>query len=835
MSTLYRNNGNGKFVDVTTRSGLNLRGEGFGCAVADFNNDGLPDLAASFSDRIVLLKNAGDGRFQDVTREAGINTTGPSLGLTFIDFDHDGDVDLFAANRLWRNNGNGTFTDVTQTAGFGSNASTVSVVATDFNNDRAIDFLITRAAKAPGFAVNPREGPFHAVEPWTTPMPPDTLGAAVLDFDKDGWMDVAFTHATAPGLTLWRNVAGKRFERVSIPDLKWDRGWGLTAIDYDNDGWLDLAAVGEAAETGQIRVLRNRGAGGFEDVTTAVGLDALKLRNPRALITADVDNDGDSDFLITQNNGPVVLLRNDGGNQNNWIRLTLKGLNDNKSGIGTKLEVFAGSLWQKWEVQSSSGYLGQNALEVRAGLGALRNVDLVRILWPTGVPQDEEQAPIRQTRRMDEIDRRGSSCPILFTWNGKEFEFITDVIGAGVVGHWEGPGKRNISDPTEYIKIEGRQLQERNGRLSLRFLEPMEELVYLDQVRLLAVDHPAGIAVYPNEYFAATAPFPEFKVIASQNAHPPLAAWDDKKHDVLPELLKRDRRYVTGFASQSFPGFAELHTLELDLGDTSGTQPLRLLMHGFIDYFSATSVFAAHQAGVEAIVPYLEAQDSAGKWIRVVDDMGFPAGLARTMVADLTGRLPAGTRRVRIGANLKIYWDQILIDRTPGGAPARLTEIPLVDAKLSLLGYPRAIEGNPRSDVSYDYSQISATGPYARHAGAYTRYGDVLSLVSNSDDQFAIFGSGEQVAIEFDSSTLPALQQGWVRDYFFYADGFDKDMDFYAAYAQTVEPLPFHNPLPYPYLIGNKYPVDPNRLNYQLEYNSRHLSGNPTSQFQFRY
>ena len=210
---------------------------------------------------------------------------------------------------------------------------------------------------------------------------------------------------------------------------------------------------------------------------------------------------------------------------------------------------------------------------------------------------------------LNEIDRRGSSCPVVFAWNGERYEFIADMIGPGIVGHWVAPGERNIPDPTEYLKIDGRRVKPRNGRLSFRFAEVMEELTYLDHVRLIAVDHPADVTVVnPNEYFASAPPFPAFKVIASRNARPPVAARDDGGRDVLPMLLHHDRRYVTGFEPIQFGGFAKLHYLELDLGTAYAGGPLRLLMQGFIEYFTATSVFAAHQAGIQAIVPFLDVQ-----------------------------------------------------------------------------------------------------------------------------------------------------------------------------------------------------------------------------------
>jgi hypothetical protein len=363
----------------------------------------------------------------------------------------------------------------------------------------------------------------------------------------------------------------------------------------------------------------------------------------------------------------------------------------------------------------------------------------------------------------------------------------------------------------------------------------MEEVVYLDQVRLLAVDHPRDAAVYPNEYFSSGPPFPEFKIILSREAHPPLGAWDERGRNVLSQLLDRDRSYVTGFGLLPFKGFAELHSIELDLGQWNPRGPLRLLMHGFTDYFTATSVYAAQQAGVKVIPPYVEARDSAGRWLRFADDIGFPAGLARTMVADLTGRLPAGTRRIRISTNLKIYWDQILIDTTPEGTPYRLAELPLAEATLRFLGYPREVPGDPPADLRYLYEELSSSGPYARHAGNYTRYGDVRALLADSDDRFVILGSGDEIALEFDPARLPPLPEGWKRDYFFYADGFSKDMDFYAAYGDTVGPVPFHAMGRYPYPDDRAYPPSASVLEYFLSYNTRQVSGREPSRYRFRY
>ena len=851
---LYHNIGGGKYEDVTKKAGFDPSVHGIGCVPGDYDNDGATDLAVNVEGHPLLFHNEKNGTFKDVTQPAGIKGDGFARGMTFVDFDHDGDIDLYVSewgvkpgklqqgqevffpSLMFRNNGDQTFTEVASARGL-DNAPSRNSLGTDFNNDRAVD-LVTVGMRGPVTLENPREGEFkrHVWADKSAPTCP-AIGLAVLDFDHDGWMDIAVTYTDKPGVTLWRNNHGKSFDQVKLPETNWVRAFGVAAFDYDNDGWVDLVAVGETKDgKGEIKLLRNLGPDGFKDVTTDVGLDKIHLDSPRAIITGDYDNDGATDLLITQNHGPAVLLKNEGGNQNHWMRLALKGLNDNKSAIGTKVEVFAGGNRQKFEIYGSNGYLGQNSPYLTVGLGDAKEADVVRMLWPTGVLQDEINVAGNKQQDFLEIDRRGSSCPTLFVWNGKRYEFVADMLGAGVVGHWVGPGQRDIPRPVEYVKIDRNAVQEKDGKLSFRFMEPLEEAVYLDQVRLLAVDPPADIDVYPNEYFASNPPYPEFKVVVSRNAQPPAAAFDDHGHNVLPDL--KAHRYFGDFALTQFLGFAKPHTLTLDLGESYAGGPLWLLMHGEVEYFSANSMYAASQAAIEAIPPYVEVLDAAGNWKRVIDDLGFPAGGPRTMTADLTGKLPRGTRKIRIATNLQIYWDSILINRAPQNfneQSGRVGIIPLEHADLKTHGYPLKIEGTPPGNVNYIYEEVSATGPYTRPMGTYTRYGDVLPLLTKTDDKLVVFGSGDEVRLDFDPSKLPALPTGWVRDYVFAANGYEKDMDFYAAEGNFVAPLPFLSMGDYPYTPKKSFPLDDAHVNYLLEYNTRHMSGNEQRGYWFDY
>jgi hypothetical protein len=852
--SLYHNLGNGKFEDVTKKAGLDPGLHGLGCTAGDYDNDGAVDLAVSRKDDVLLFHNQKNGTFKEVVAsgDANIGANDLDLGLAFIDYDHDGDLDLLVTRSgdkaewgdMFRNNGDGTFTDVSERLGFWDMGSSggEGAIGTDYNNDRAVDILVP--GLGPAILENPREGKFLAKKFWSAPMPAPVRAAAILDFDHDGWMDMAFTHdgwTNGKSVTLWRNDKGKEFNAVAFPKVEWLRGWGIAAIDYDNDGWVDLVAVGETKEgKGEVRLFRNLGADGFKDVTADVGLDKIQLKEPRAIITGDYDGDGATDLLITQNHGPAVLLRNerDGGNQNHWLRLSLKGLADNKSAIGTKVEVFAGGNRQKFEIAGSNGYLGQNSTDIVVGLGDAKEADIVRMTWPTGVLQDEINVAGDKEQKFTEIDRRGSSCPTLFVWNGERYELVADMLGAGVVGHWVGPGQRDVPRPVEYIKVDRNVIREKDGKLSFRFMEPLEEAVYLDQVRVLAVDHPADFDVYPNEYFASNPPYPEFKVVVSESkdARPPAGAWDEHGHNVLPGLLAH--RYFGDFGLTQFQGFAKPHSLTLDLGEAYRGGPLWLLLHGEVEYFSANSMYAASQAGVQAISPYVEALVN-DKWMRVVDDIGFPAGGPRTMTANLTGKLPLGTQEIRISTNLQIYWDSILVSRTPQNQDKtqspRLTTVPLVRADLGFHGFPLKIEGTPPGNVEYIYEKVSATGPYTRPAGTYTRYGDVLPLLTALDDASVVFGSGDEVRLDFDPSTLPALPQGWVRDYFFAAFGYEKDMDFYAAEGNFVAPLPFLKMTDYPYPRDKSFPLDDAHVNYLLEYNTRHMSGNEQRGYWFDY
>lgn len=847
--TLYTKAADGTFLPTPgEKIGLRIGKRAVACAVGDLDSDGRPDVLVATDDQVLIFRNTGDGRFEDISIRTGIALHTRPSGLTLVDYDHDGDLDLLvtgsaregdriaAPNALWRNNGNLTFTDRTEATQLGGHGATNAAVLSDLNNDRAVDLVMTSGKAGVTLYLNQREGGFLSVPLYPAATLPPAMGVAVLDYNKDGWMDLAITHDGTPALTLWRNVEGKRFEQVPLPALPLEAAAGVTALDLDNDGWVDLAVAGAGEHGNEVRVLRNLGTGAFTDISQSTEAGAKAAVPGQTIVAADLDGDGDADLLVGGHDHAPTWLRNDGGNRNHSVQIVLHGFADNKSAIGTKVEVFAGGIWQKWEVSSSSGYAAQGTTGILAGLGQATHPDVVRMLWPTGVPQDEIAKAPAATMEVTELDRRGSSCPVLFAWDGAEYRFVADTIGAAVVGHWVSPTKRNMPDPDEWIKVADTQLRPYKGNLSLRIGEPMEEVNYLDQVRLIAVDHPAGTEVYPNERFENQPPFADGRAILARDAHAVKSAQDSQAHDVTDLLKDRDHRFVRDFSNLPYAGFANTHSLLLDIGEWNAENPLRLLMTGFIEYFSASSMYAASQAGVQQLPPYIEAQMVDGTWKRIVEDMGFPAGLTRTIVVDLTGKLPPGATRLRITTNLQIYWDQILVANSKdAAAEIRSTEVPLRSATLAARGYPRQVDGETPGDLTYRYDEVSATGPFQHQSGAYTRFGDVTPLLRAVDDEFAIFGTGEDVDLEFASSSLPALTAGWKRDYFFYANGYVKDMDYYEALPYTVSELPFHRMAGYPYATDERRSATPAQTDYELRWNSRmELDVRPQT-YQFDY
>jgi Tfp pilus assembly protein PilF len=872
-SSLYLNRGGFKFEKASGAAAPAVGGSAVSAAFGDLDGDGDPDLVVALEDRLKVLLNDGKGSFRDVSMETGIGTTvsgGLLGGVSLADVDHDGDLDIFAAGFLgvppakpaggllfptgWPGTDSLLFINTTAppvspgapaTVRFVESAAkarldhahhrATGAVFGDFDNDRDIDLVLASPGEPTTLFSNMRDGTFKDLAA-TSGLPGNApvMGVASADYNKDGWMDLAATTWDGGLPRLFRNMMGDPLaglgkggafaldvnamsevsRQIAVPQF------GVAFIDIDNDGYLDLVTVNGTDVGPALFVFRNEGDGRFTDAGGLVGADQIPARNGRGLAVADLDQDGDLDLVVSNSGASPTMIRNDGGNRNHWVRIAPSGLHSNRPGVGTKIEVKAGRMWQKIEVQAGSGYLSQSSLVPHFGLGSRPRVDTVRLLWPGGVLQDELQVKADSLFAVKELDRKGSSCPILYAWNGEKMAFVSDFLGGSAIGERIGLTTYNYPDTDEYVRVTAEQLRPKDGRLELRMVNQLEETIFFDRVRLLAVDHSSDDEMFPDERLMPDPPFPAFRVFTVRNTRTPAAAHDDTGRDLVAALSRIDRVYAEPPPSTGFRGYSREHTLTLDLGPLPPNSPVLLLLYGWIDYADSTSNLAAAQAGVRQEEPSLDALDG-DHWVKVLPQMGSPAGLPKTMTLDLTGKLPAGSHTVRITTSLRIYWDQVRI-ATELGPPPRITAVEPSLAELRYRGFPELVTPDGRAPESYDYAKDQTSIHWKTMSGFFTRYGSVVDLLGAVDDRYIITRPGDEIAVEFPAAGLPPLPPATTRDYLLFVDGFGKDMDLNSGRPETVAPLPFHAMRSYPPERGQGYPYgNAGLMEYLDAYNTR--------------
>jgi Flp pilus assembly protein TadD len=767
----------------------------------DMDNDGVQEIVAVLSgtDRSIdfaQLKQDGQGAFEwvDDASPTAVELGGPIGGfdLAIVDWDHDGDMDLFSCwtgggrgdCALGTNDGAGSFElKRAEEHGFAVDLQTdgpVQVAFSDIDNDRDIDLLVF-ASSGIHLLVNQRDGTFQNVAAQAgladTPGLPGTT--TIVDLNKDGWMDLLV--GDSEGVAL---IVNRRFHFQAPVRLEATANVsGVVAVDFDNDGFLDVAHGG----SGSPAAMRNLGTGDWSDAGEML---AAAADGAVPVLAFDADADGDEDLLLREPEGAYSVWTNDGGNANRWIAIVSEGVNDNKFGIGAKVEVLAGGLRQKFEVV--------RPLPIHMGLGQREQVQSVRYLWPGGVLQDEIRLASNAETNITQLDRKGTSCPLLYAWRDGRWQFVTDFLGGCAIGYLHAPGKYSVPDTDEYIKVEGGLVEDADGRLRLRMNNQLEEVIWFDKAELLVVDHPLGTEVFPNERLMPGPPWPEFRLFASDRVAPVAAARGVEDESDLTELLRAvDRRYVANFELLPFKGYAERHTLELDLGPFDHRERVVLLLDGWIDYADSSSNLAAGQAGAELVPPRLLVADGRGGWIETDHVMGFPAGLPKTMSVDLTGLFPRSDHRLRIETTMRIYWDAARVMRGGEETPFKVRRLQPVEAELRFGGFPAESREGGSKPFAYDPARVSDVSPWKAHVGAYTAFGDVTVLLAEIDDNFVTTRAGDEIELVFEAPA--AAGPGWSRSYLLFTDGFGKDMDPNSAANNEVGPVPFHGMPIYPY------------------------------------
>src|SRR5262245_12769595 len=593
---LFRNNG-AQLVDATALlANVDVRGV-TGIAVADVNNDGRLDLLVLTESGAHLITQQSDGQFRDTT-PAVFRAAPARLAAALADIDHDGDLDVVTGGRLLRNNGNGAFTDVTAAARLRLPAAATTILPTDFDNRRDVDLFAITLGTRPVLFRNLRTGTFEDVAIAAgLPSATDITAAAIGDVNNDGFTDFFFGRAAAPGLWAMNDGRG----RFQLRDASAETKGTLAAqlFDYDNDGLIDLII---AARDG-LHLFRNRARDWqrVDETVAATRHTAAATDVAPSLASGDLDSDGDLDLVAADSSGSLRIWRNDGGTRHRALRVALAGRASNRGGIGAKVEIRAGSLYGRVETTATT----PAAIPARLtfGLGTRAQADAVRVLWPSGILQTETP-PVGSARiALAELDRKPSSCPFLYTWNGDTFTFVTDFMGGGEMGYLESPGVYNVADPDEYVRITNEQLRERNGRYDLRVTNELEEVLYVDQLKLMAVTHYADVEVFPNEGMRVH-PAP-YQLFAVRNVRPLASAVDDAGHSLLPELAAVDRKFAAGFPLEPIRGYAKAHAVTMRLPSRAPRTDARtvLLLTGWTDYAFSTNNIAGSQSGLTLAAP----------------------------------------------------------------------------------------------------------------------------------------------------------------------------------------------------------------------------------------
>jgi tetratricopeptide (TPR) repeat protein len=848
---LLRNEGNWTFRDVTAEAGLSKPHPTLGANAADFDNDGRTDLLLTGAGSQRLFHNKGDGTFEDVSSKADLDKVhSVCLGSAFVDLDQDADLDLLLAEYaatpeealhaldggqpgrggllVFINKGDwlaappGTSPALT-TRFERSNlfpgreeatAPLTNIATSDVDGDQDLDLLTLPAQGKPGLWINDRTLRFRgskALESVTSAAAWN--GAVVLDVDHDRRSDLFLISADQPPALLLNRAA------VTEPDVsRWfvagptNSPKLLQAVvgDIDLDGWTDIVGL----SSDRLPVLLHNEGGKLPVVPQGLGADAGWPKDLVAVTLCDVDGDGFLD-LITWSEGEGLQLHRNQGNGHHALRLQLVGARYiykhypmicNEDGIGAWVWTEPEKGWAGQELTTLSAGLGQSRQPLLLGLGKQTVAGSVRVRWPDGCWQAELDVPADKLTRISDLNRKPGSCPILFTWDGEKWVFITDFLGAGSVGEIGPDLTCRPPRPEESIKIEPGLLAPKDGHYLLSITEPMNEVTYLDKVQLVAIDHPAGVRVYLDERFTSSGPPASQELIAFDQEIFPQSARDHRGQDVTEALRCWDRVTVDGFWRRGWVGFAEDHFVELDFADRLAKfgpkDRLYLCLAGWIDYPFPESIWAAHQAGIEMQFPVLERQNERGEWVSL-GDAGFPAGLPRMMLLDVTGKLTGPKCRLRLRTNLQIFWDQAFIAAgcrtiTPGGKDeVRAQVLDVHQAELTAGIVPKEVRINGHKPPVYEHDRKDPailTPP----AGKRTVFGDVTELLRAKDDCFVIFGPGDELRVQFDAGALPPLPAGWQRSFVLRSCGYCKDSGPFIAHGATIEPLPFGTMKNYP-------------------------------------
>jgi hypothetical protein len=767
-----------------------------------------------------LLKNEWD-READ-RRELVVIEPDPPLpeagavhALEVADLDMDGDLDLLLSTdsgvKLWSSRSNWSFDDITSNSLLPpADLRVTGAFGFDLDRDIDVDVLLCTSEGPIGYLENLRHKTFR----WRALDVPRVASAAAIEpLDLDGNASWDFvTGGAEVQLVLTRTPERGRLVIERAASVSGAPVGGLTTWDYDNDGRTDVLAWNSD------RPSFFRGTADGELDYAGNLLDGVAV--PAPLLRCDVgdlDGDGDLDLLLAGGSG-IVLCSNEGGDSHHSLGITVAAQfslgkenqqtrRSNHYGTGSLLELKAGERFQQQVIRRQRTHFG---------LGRAEHADVARLTWTNGCPQNIMEP--EQGRTYCEIGTAKGSCPFVYAWDGQQFAFVTDLCWGAPLGLQNAEGGLVPCRDWEYILIPGECLAPREGRYVLQTTEELWEAAYFDQVRLMAVDHPAEIEVYSNEKVGPP-DISQFLIHTVHKRRYPVSVVNHRGRDLLRELSARDGVFARPFDRALMQGYTEDTYIEIDLGDVSpraelartfsgdataeaevGGRKITLFLTGWLLPTDTTiNVALVENPDLPAPKPpAILVPDTDGEWREVRPFMGFPGGKTKTIAVNLTGIFPTDDRRLRIATSMQLYWDEIFftVDEEPGRIEVR--DLALVSADLHYRGFSRRIPRPHHAPAWFEYAAVRSEPAWPPMGGSFTRYGDVTALVRDADDVQVVMTSGDEMTLEFAVPEAP-LPDGWTRDFIMYSIGWDKDADLHTLLGQVSEPLPFRGHTSYPY------------------------------------